>query len=533
MRVQRRYILPFFVLLFAMMIPALQAQDTEIPEGGTLIFASGFGVDIFNPVITTEECRSCLWIFDSLVELAPNMSPAPNLAESWENNEEGTVFTFTLRQDVTWHDGEAFDADDVIFTYNAWMTDDASIWREDFILGQDDDGEDQAIEIEKIDDYTVQFTLTRSDAQFLTKLAGYALIVPEHLLSGMNMSEATDFNQHPIGTGSLVFEEALSEQYARFSTNKSYWRGTPHIDQFIWAVIPDEDAQVIALANGEIDVIKNVYGPDMEQRILDLGDTTIHQLLGAFTRTVYFNQENFEPFQDKLVREAISYGFDRDAIVNAIYGAEGAVAHQLFNDTHWGFNPDVRVIEYDEEMAIAKLTEAGWEDTDGDGIVDKDGVPFAFTVTIENGRDPDAQAFQDYMGRIGIDVSIQAFERAVWYEHRDSGDWDVFIGWDGSALAEDSLSRRVTGGWASAMNPRIDELVEILSSSLDQQARIDAAQEVMAIIQEEAYSIPYSYYQSKIAVKNYIGGLQDPPTGADYQATGVFYHIEDLYIDQS
>ena len=347
------------------------------------------------------------------------------------------------------------------------------------------------------------------------------------------MSEATSFNQNPIGTGPMVFVEAVSEQYARFNMNKSYWRGTPHLDEFVWAVIPDEDAQVIALSNGEIDVIKNVYGPDMEQRILDTGDTVIYQLLGAFTRTVYFNQVNYEPFQDKLVREAIAYGFDKDAVVNAIYGVEGAVADQLFNTTHWGYNPDVRLIDYDEEMAKTKLAEAGWEDTDGDGIVDKDGQPLSFTVTVENGREADAQAFQDYMGRIGIEISIQSFERAVWYEHRDSGDWDVFIGWDGSALAEDALTRRVTDGWASSMNPDIDDRVLIISSSLDQQARIDAAQEIMAIIQEEVYSIPYSYYQSKIAVKDYVKGLQDPPTGADYQATGVFYHLEDLYIDQS
>jgi peptide/nickel transport system substrate-binding protein len=522
--------LGLILLVLAFALSIVGAQEDDIPEGGTLVFASGFSVDIFNPVITTEECRSCLWIFDSLVDLAPDMSPAPNLAESWEVTEDGTVFTFKLREDVTWHDGEAFDADDVVFTFDTWMTDEASVWREDFVLGTADDGSEQVVTLEKIDDFTVQFTLPRFDAQFLNKLTGYALIVPEHLLSGLNMAEASEFNQYPIGTGPLIFQEAQSEQYARFDMNKDYWRGRPHLDAFVWAVIPDQDAQVIALSNGEIDVIKNVYGPDMEQRVLDMGDTEIYQLLGNYTRTIFINQEHFAPFQDKLVREAMAYGFDRAAVVNALYGVEGAVAGQMFNPTHWGYNTEARVIEFDQEMAIAKLAEAGWEDTDGDGIVDKDGEPLAFTLIVEPPRAADAQAFQDYMRQIGIDVSIQQLDRAVWQERRAEGEWDTFLGWDGSALPENALTSKGAGGSYQVSDARIDELLAVVSGGLDQQDRIDAAREIVAIIREEVYSLPYSYYQSKIAVKSYVGGLQLPPTTADFQATGVFYHIEDLFI---
>ncbi len=530
MQVSRKSVLMLFCVLLLLLPASLYAQD--IPEGGSVIFASGFSVDVFNPVITTEECRSCLWIFDSLVELAPDMTPAPDLAESWETNDDGTVFTFKLRQDVTWHDGEAFTADDVVFTFNTWMADDASIWREDFVLGTNDDGSEQLVQIEKVDDYTVRFTLPRPDSQFLNKLAGYALIVPEHLLAGKTMTDATEFNQHPIGTGVLVFEEAQSGQYARFKMNKNYWRGTPHLDEFVWAVIPDQDAQVIALANGEIDVIKNVYGPDMEQRIMDLGDTSIYQLLGAYTRTIFFNPQHFAPFQDQAVREAMQYGFDRPAVVNALYGVEGAVAYQMFNTTHWGYTPDARVIEYDPDKAASNLADAGWADSDGDGILDKDGQPLSFTLIVEPPRAADAQAFQDYMSRIGIDVNVQQLERAVWQEQRGAGDWDAFLGWDGATLAETALNAWGENGWHSANNAQVDADLAVMSASLDQQERTDAAHDIVSIIQDEALAIPYSYYQSKIAVKNYVKGLQLPPTGADFQATGVFYHLEDLYIEK-
>ena len=518
------------MFLLIVVAPLATAQD-DIPEGGTLVFASGFGVDVFNPVLTMEECRSCLWIFDSLVELAPDMSPAPNLAESWEANEDGTVYTFHLRQDVNWHDGEPFTADDVVFTFDRWLNDPASIWREGFVLGTDASGSEQLVSIEKVDDFTVVFTLPRFDSQFLNKLAGFALIVPEHLLAGQNMEQTLEFNLHPVGTGVLTFEEAVPDQYARFSMNKEYWRGTPHLDEFIWAVIPDADAQVIALSNGEIDVIKNVYTPEVEQRILELGDVSIHQLLGTFTRTIYFNTRYFEPFQDKLVREAMAMAFDKHAVVNALYPDDAVVADQMFNPDHWGFNPNVRVIETDIEAARAKLAEAGWADSDGDGIVEKDGQPLSFTIIVESqGTAPDAQAFQDYLSQIGIGVEIEIKERAVWREQRDTGEWESFLGWDGDAIMELALNFRASDGWQGISNPEIDAQLEVISTALDAEARTAAAQEIMAISQEEVYSIPYLYYQSKIAVRNNIHGLQDPPTTADFQATGVFYHLEDLYM---
>lgn len=526
-----RFVFISLLLALLTLVPFASAHD-DIPEGGTLVFASGFGVDAFNPVMTMEGCRSCLWIFDSLLELGLDMAPAPNLAESWESNDDGTEYTFQLRQDVTWHDGEPFNADDVVFTFNTWLNDPASIFRESFVLGTNDDGSDQVVSIEKIDDYTVRFTLPRFDSQFLNKLAGYALIVPEHLLAGQTMEAAQSFNQHPIGTGVFIYEESAPDQFARFSMNKNYWRGHPHLDEFIWAVIPDPDAEVIALANGEIDVIKNVGGVDMQQRIESIDGATIYSVLGTFTRTIYFNPETVEAFQDKLVREAVSYGFDREALVNAIYGPEGAVAWQMFNPDHWGFNPDARVIEYDPAVAREKLAEAGWADSDGDGIVEKDGKPLTFTVICESTSTAvDAQAFQDYMAEIGIGVSIEVQERAVWREHRAAGEWESFLGWDGDAIQELSLNNRGSDGWHNLSNPRIDELLQVMSSSLDPQERTDAAREIVAISREEAYAIPYYYYQSKIAVRDTILGLQLPPTNADFQATGVFYHLEDLYME--
>jgi peptide/nickel transport system substrate-binding protein len=219
-------------------------------------------------------------------------------------------------------------------------------------------------------------------------------------------------------------------------------------------------------------------------------------------------------------------------VVNAIYGDPNTLADQMFHPDHWGFNPDVRVIEYDVDVARAKLAEAGWADSNGDGIVDKDGQELAFTVIVEGaGTAVDAQAFQDYMAEIGIGVSVEIMERAVWRELRAQGEWESFLGWDGDAIQELALNNRGTGGWWGLSNPRIDELLEVMSSSLDAQARTDAAQEIVAISHEEAYAIPYYYYQSKIAVRNNIKGLQDPPTNADFQATGVFYHLEDLYME--
>jgi peptide/nickel transport system substrate-binding protein len=509
-------------------VTSTPGAEPAITEGGTMIFATNLRAEFpINPIITAF--RPGIWMFDPLLELdAETLAPGPNLAESWTVSDDGTVYTFVLRQDVTWHDGEPFTADDVVFTANAWLYDENSIYRNNFVFGQDENGEDRLMEVEKIDDYTVQFTLPEPSAGFTTHLTGWHGIAPAHLLEGEDLA-TTSFNENPVGTGPLMFDELRSQEYVRLKFYEGYWRGTPHMEEFIWQIIPDDDAQVTALSNGEIDVIKNVNTVDMAFRIAGIPGVTIHQVLGNFTYAFFFNHARFEPFQEMAVREAMALALDKPAIINGVIGAGVPVAEQLLNPTHWGHNPDVQVLGYDPEGAVAILNEAGWEDSDGDGILDKDGQALAFTVMSEDPVLP--EAIQGYLSEIGIDMSINVVERAVRTELQGTGEWDAYIGWDGAGVPEGVLaSAWSSGNWINYTNPELDQLVVDADRTTTQEDRAALIQQAEQVLTDDVAAIWLYHYMTRIAVADSIGGLQDPPTPADLNNTGVFYHVEDLYF---
>lgn len=502
--------------------------DPNPPQGGTLVFGTSLAAEFpINPIIATH--RPGLWVFDPLLEFDPDtLEPSPNLAESWAVSDDGTVYTFTLREDVLWHDGEHFTADDVVFTFDAWLNDPNSIYRSHFVFGQDDEGNDREVEVEKIDDYTVEFTLPEPRASFLSNLTGWHGIAPQHLLEGEDLA-TTDFNQNPVGTGALKFVELQPQEFVRYEMNKDYWRGTPNLDGFIWRVMPDDDAQVTALSNGEIDVMKNVNTTDVAARVNEIPGVTTYRVLGHFTYAFYFNPEQFEPFQDQAVREAIALALDKPTIIEAVIGGDVPPAEQLLNPNHVGYNEDVRVIGYDPEAAVARLEEAGWTDSDGDGILDQNGEPLAFTVMSERADLPDA--IQGYLREVGVDMSINIVERAVRRELQESGDWQAYIGWDGNEIPFNALVNNwTTEAWTNYDNPAVDELLIQADLSTDPEEQDRLIQEVEAILTDDVAGIWLHYYVSRFAVSDNIGGLQIPPTPADQNNTGVFYHLEDLYM---
>ena len=500
--------------------------EPEIKEGGTLIFATNLRAEFpINPVIAFN--RPGLWMFDALTELdAETTQPKGNLAESWDVSDDGQVYTFHLRQDVTWHDGETFDADDVMFTFDRWLNDPSSSMTNLFTFTVD--GEGVPASIEKIDDFTVEITLPKPSSLFLNNLCCWRGIVPEHLLSGIDdLGEATEFNENPVGTGVLVFDELRSQEFVRFNMNKDYWRGRPHLDEFIWQVIPDDDAQITALSNGEIDVMKNVNTVDSASRIATIPGVTIYDTLGNFTYAFWFNQEQFEPFQDIAVREAIAMALDKPTIMPNVIGAP--YADQIFNPSYWGYNGDAPVVGYDVEGAIARLADAGWTDTDGDGVVDKDGQPLSFTVMTERTLLP--EAIQGYLSIVGIDIQINEVERAVRRELQGTGEWQAYIGWDGSGVPFSAmLSNWVSGKWSKYNNPNFDELVIQADEATDANERASLVQEAVKTLTEDTAAVWLYYYTTRIAVSDNVKGILLPGSTADLNNTGVFYHLEDLYM---
>jgi peptide/nickel transport system substrate-binding protein len=507
-------------------VEVTSAPATASNEGGTLIFGTNLAAEFpINPVLSTH--RPAMWLFDSLVDLdAATTQPIGNLAESWDVSADGMVYTFHLRDDVKWHDGEDFDADDVIFTMDAFMNDPDSRLASAFVFSVD--GESVPMVVTKIDDYTVEMALPTPSSLFLNNLCCWNGMLPEHLLSGFEkMADATEFNENPIGTGVLIFEELRTLEFVRFSMNKDYWRGRPALDAFIWLVLPDDDSQITALSNGEIDIMKNVNSVDVASRISEIPGVTIYTTLGNFTHALFFNPETYPLFQDIRIRDAVAMAIDKPTIMANVVGAPHA--EQVFNPGYWGYNPDARVLSYDPEGALALLADAGWTDSDGDGILDQGGETLSFTVMIE--RLIPGEAIQGYLQAIGIDMQIVVVERAIRREIQGTGEWDAYIGWDGSGVPFSALnSNWISDTWSNYDNPDFDALVIAADAATDDAERAGLVQEAIGILNNDTAAVWLYYFTSRIAVSDNVKGLLVPGSTADLNNTGVLYHLEDLYM---
>jgi peptide/nickel transport system substrate-binding protein len=332
---------------------------------------------------------------------------AGDLAESWEVSEDGKVWTFHLRKDVKWHDGQPCTADDVLFTFQAIQNPEVQTgFRGRFME------EGEPIKFEKVDDYTIRATLKEPIAPFVTNIT--VPIIPKHILEGQDIN-ISEFNEKPIGTGPFKVVEWRSGESVTLEDNPDFYRGEPYLDRWVIRIIPSTDARIVALQTGEVD-FGSIRGKDVP-KFLDKPEFTITTQAQDNSRHIGLN--NARPFfQDKRVRQALMYALDRQAIVDAAEQGYGIVCDSPFNQPVFIYQEgDLAQYEFNLDKAKELLKEAGWEDTDGDGIVDKDGEPFKITLNHWTGFMADvAPLIQAWWGEIGIDVTIQAIDPATYVE---------------------------------------------------------------------------------------------------------------------
>ncbi len=334
---------------------------------------------------------------------------AGELAESWEVSGDGKEWIFYLRKGVKWQDGQPFTADDVLFTFQALQNPDvqAAGFRERFME------EGEPIPFEKVDDYTIKATLKKPIAPFVINIT--VPIIPKHVLEGQDIN-TSPFNQKPIGTGPFKVVEWRSGETVTLEANPDFYRGEPYLDRWVVRILPSIEANVIALQAGEID-FGEIPGKDVP-KFLNPDFTVFTQPRDLCDIVLLNNARPF--FQDKRVKQALMHGLDRQALLDTALQGYGTVADSPFNPPVFVYQEgDLPPYEFDLDKARELLKEAGWEDTDGDGIVDKDGEPFeislgVFTVAAIHQRIvPLVQAWwQD----IGIGVTIKNVDVASFYE---------------------------------------------------------------------------------------------------------------------
>ena len=365
--------------------PTQPPPPTEAPKPTTFIYGRGGDSVGLDPAIVTdgESFRVSGQILEGLYTFAPGTTkPVPALAEECTANEQATEWTCKLRQGVKFHDGTDFNADAVIFNFERWrFTNNPYHFPEqvfeyyEAMWGGFDDGS-VITSVEKVDDYTVKFTLSSPMAPFLANLAMDMFAISSPAAIEANGADYGTPKVGAVGTGPFKFVEWVEGDHITVVANEDWWGGKPSIDQIIWRVIPDASARFLALKAGDIHGMEQATPEDLESA---QADPNMQVLFKPPLNTVYvaFNFKVKE-LQDIKVREAIAHAINKEALAEAFWGASGQVAKTLVPPSMWGYNDAIEDWKYDPELAKQLLAEAGYPDglsemTIAEDILDADG----------------------------------------------------------------------------------------------------------------------------------------------------------------
>lgn len=447
-------------------------------------------------------------IFETLVGVAPGaMKPEPMLATHWEVADNGLIWTFYLREGVKFHDGTPFNADVVRFSLERILERSASA-RGIFKIAS----------MEIVDDYTIKITNTEPWAAFPAHLAhglGY-IVSPAAVDQEGAMIE-------PIGTGPFKFYEHLPEERVVVVRNEDHWRGVPKLERIAFVVIPDHHTRIMALEAGEVDVIQFV--PEKEVARLD-ADPEITVLTTPSVRTHFlvFNTET-EPFNNILVRQAVDYVIDQGALVEHILDGVGVTARGAISPTiRWSIHDELPEPRYNPERARTLLAKAGWEDMDGDGMLDKNGEPFTITLLLTGLRPqwpPMAEVIQAQLRAVGIDVKLKVLEWGAYMGATGTPgnrplDMHLFFGSAGTLAADADyifyLAHHTDSGFFQAMHINEDELIERGLGTMDDDERFSIYADLQKIILERELAVYLFHQQEIVALRDHVHGFQVHPT---------------------
>ena len=408
--------------------------DTE-SQAVHLNLAESWDFQYFYTIITPEVSSSSGYdityyltsFYDTLFEYNTDGEVVGVLAEDWAMSEDGKTYTFQIKQGVKFSDGSDLTAEDVAKSILAVPVNlgqyNGSYGRLSTII------EDAVV----VDEYTVELHLTQPYYNTLRELC---LANPFGIVSSEQFNEdltAKDtFRTATYGTGPYMYAGDNDGQIWNFVRNPNYWGEAPDVDSFSIKYIPDNDAKILAMQNGEVDFlsgIKNISAESFEQ--MEQTEGFQAQADEKSLQTYYVGYNLSDPiFGDQTVREAISSAVDKDAIVESIYGGLYDKADTFFSRSLPYCDVEQTVYNFDLDHANQILDEAGYTDTDGDGIREKDGVKLSASFMYQTGSASDDNLVVyicDQASKIGIELTPQSAQMMDWYAMVQSGEYGLTI----------------------------------------------------------------------------------------------------------
>ncbi len=497
--------------------------------GGTLVDALSGEPSGLIAMMAGESSASAIAsnIFNSLLKYDKNLELTGELAQSWDVSSDQKTITFHLKPNLKWADGQPLTSEDVLFTWKT-VTDDKtrSPYGADYKLVK---------RAEVPDSNTFKVTYAQPYAPALDSWSGLH-ILPKHLLKDQDINN-TPFSRNPVGSHYYQLDQWKKGESLSLKRNPNATQGQAKIDHLVSRIIPDRAAQFLELMADNIDSMSlnsiqyaRIFPsrPDLTAKIAQ------YKELGNSYTYLGFNLKR-KPFDDLRVRQAINYAIDKQEIIDGVLLGLGLpVASPYKPGTRWS-NPKLQPYPYDPHKAIALLKEAGFEDHDHDGILDRNGQPLSFEILTNQNKEREMSAVlvQRRLKEIGIDVKIRVVEWATFISRFiKTGDFNVvLLGW-GLGLEPDQFniwhsSQQAPGqfNFIGYNNPKVDKLLEAGRLELNPDKRMKIYHDFSEILLEDSPVVYLFAGYGLPAIHKRVKGIDDPAPPA-----GIGHNSYEWYI---
>jgi peptide/nickel transport system substrate-binding protein len=500
-----------------------------VKKGGTVTVIGHQEVPSLNPDKIAGDVPTVVMyqIYNPLYILDENYVLQPRLAESFEISDGGKTYTFKLRKDVKWHDGEAFDAEDVKFTYEFYANPDNK-------ATNINNFRDISV-VEIPDKYTAVVKLKNPNAPFMIRSATVA-ILPEHYIKKVGIDE---FAKKPVGTGPFKVKEWKPAEYTLLEANKDYFLGAPNIDFFRQDIVPEASVRAIAIDTGKADAW--TWPPLAEDQLKFANDKA---RFNAF-RTPSLGVNHFilnnqkGPLTDKNFRKALLMATPRQRMIDDLFKGLGVVATSNLSPAvkAW-YEPNVTKYDYDPKKAADLLESNGWK-AGADGIRAKDGIKASFnmtTITGDAARRPQAEIAQQEWKAIGVNLELKESPitpiQVELIKGKDGSMDASLFNWTYGDVDPDAFGTLRSDGaqnWSQYKNPKIDELLDKGRVEVDSEKRKALYGEIQKIVADD---VPFIFIQFPESLNVFNKRVKGLPTTA--LAVLPFYrNTHKWYIDEA
>lgn len=422
-------------------------------------------------------------LYDSLVWINDEGEKVPALAESWDVSKDGTEYTFKLRQDVTFHNGEPFNADSVVFSWERGKAPGMQ-WSDRWAVAKS---------VEKVDDYTVKITTDGPSPLLLAIIAGNWAMVPPKYIKEVGEE---GFAAKPVGTGPFKLVEWKQGDRIVMEANPDYWqKGLPKLKNLIFRPIPESATRVAAIQTGDVDIATRLSSEEAKSL---MGVENVRLIKYPIDRVFYIAFNNLttgkgQPTEDPKVRQAMNYAIDVKAITDSLFDGFARPTTGFVTPNNLGFEESLQPFAYDPEKARQLLTEAGYPK----GFK----MDFACPAGAYTNFEQVCEAIQGYLNDVGIETNLEVMESGKYWDLEGKKELPPLFGDSWAELSGEALPRLkgALGGkdasFSAWSNPKIDALLKEIGTTVDDEERAKLYGDLQRLMQEDP---PFIYLYQPI-----------------------------------